>query len=58
MEKNDFNVTPEKLIGKTVSDVAVTANAVVIKFTDSTYLDIYLDNSAQLLKTSTNKLEG
>ena len=57
MEINDFKVTPEKLKGKTVSDVAVTSNAVVIKFTDSTCLDIYLDNSAQTLKTSTNKLE-
>lgn len=55
---NDFKVTPEKLKGKIVSDVTVTINAVVIKFTDSTYLDIYLDNSAQILKTSTNKLEG
>lgn len=58
MEKNDCDVTPEKLIGKTVSDVAVTAHAVVIQFTDNTYVDIYLDSSAQTLKTSTNKLEG
>lgn len=57
MEINDFKVTSDKLIGKTVSDVAVTSHAVVIKFTDGTYLDVYLDQSAQTLKTSTNKLD-
>ncbi|MBD8071078.1 hypothetical protein [Bacillus sp. PS06] len=58
MEKNNFKVIPEKLKGKTVSDVAITTKAVVIKFTDGTFLDIYLDKSGQQLKTSTNKLEG
>jgi hypothetical protein len=58
METNDFKVTPEKLKGKTVEDLAITTNAVVIKFTDGTFLDIYLDKYAQTLKTSTNKLEG
>ncbi|WP_198158878.1 hypothetical protein [Robertmurraya korlensis] len=58
MEKGNFIVIPEKLKGKKVEDVAITNNAVVIKFTDGTFLDIYLDKSAQTLKTSTNKLEG
>lgn len=58
METINFKVIPEKLKGKTVSDVAITTNAVVVKFTDGTFLDIYLDKSAQTLKTSTNKLEG
>ncbi|WP_416150055.1 hypothetical protein ACM26V_03380 [Salipaludibacillus sp. HK11] len=57
MEVNNFKVTPEKLKGKTVEDVAVTTSAVVLKFTDGTFLDVYLDKSAQTLKTSTNKLE-
>lgn len=55
--KNNFKVIPEKLIGKIVSDVAVTDHAIVIKFADGTFLDIYLDQSAQTLQTSTNKLE-
>lgn len=58
METNNFKVIPEKPKGKTVVDVAITTSAVVIKFSDSTFLDIYLDKSSQTLKTSTNKLEG
>lgn len=58
METTNFKVNPEKLKGKTVVDVAITTNAVVIKFTDGTFLDIYLDKTEQTLKTSTNKLEG
>ncbi|WP_179863084.1 hypothetical protein [Bacillus toyonensis] len=57
METNKFKVTPEKLKDKTVEDLAITTNAVVIKFTDGTFLDIYLDESGKILKTSTNKLE-
>ncbi|MDF2086079.1 hypothetical protein [Bacillus pseudomycoides] len=57
METNKFKVTPEKLKNKTVEDLAITTNAVVIKFTDGTFLDIYLDESGKTLKTSTNKLE-
>lgn len=58
MTINDFNVTAEKLIGKEVSDVAVTQKAVVVKFTDGTFLDVYLDASSQGLKTSMNKLDA
>ncbi|MFP3720747.1 hypothetical protein SFC57_15890 [Niallia circulans] len=58
METNNFKVIPEKLKGKTVVDVAITTNAAVIKFTDGTFLDIYLDKTEQILKTSTNKLES
>jgi len=58
METDHFKVTAEKLKGKTVEDVAITTNAVVMKFTDGTYLDVYLDKSAQTLKTSTNMLES
>ncbi|WOD64833.1 hypothetical protein NQZ71_23190 (plasmid) [Niallia taxi] len=58
METNKFKVISEKLKGMTVADVAITTNAVVIKFSDGTYLDIYLDKATQTLKTSTNKLEG
>lgn len=58
MEIDNYKITPEKLKGKTVADVAITSNAVVIKFTDGTFLDVYLDKTAQTLKTSTNKLEG
>ncbi|EOQ04685.1 hypothetical protein KOY_04860 [Bacillus cereus VDM021] len=57
MKTNEFKVTPEKLKGKTVEDLAITTDAVVIKFTDGTFLDIYLDESGKTLKTSTNKLE-
>lgn len=56
MTINDFQVTAEKLIGKQVEDVAVTLKAVVVKFTDGTFLDVYLDASGQVLKTSANKL--
>jgi len=58
MEPNNFEVTPEKLKGKTVEDIAMTTSAVVIKFDDGTFLDIYLDHSAKTLRTSTNKLQG
>jgi hypothetical protein len=58
MEAENFKVTPEKLQGRTVEDAAITADAVVIKFTDGTFLDVYLDKSGPTLKTSTNKLEG
>lgn len=54
----DFNVTAEKRMGKEVSDVAVTQKAVVVKFTDGTFLDVYLDASGQGLKTSMNKLDA
>lgn len=37
METDDYKVTPEKLKGKTVADVAITTSAVVIKFTDGTF---------------------
>ncbi|MEH7450109.1 hypothetical protein ABWK26_11755 [Bacillus toyonensis] len=57
METNEFKVTPEKLKGKTVKDLSITTDAVVIKFTDGTFLDIYLNESGKTLKTSTNKLE-
>lgn len=56
MTINDFQVTAEKLIGKQVVDVAVTLKAVVVKFTDGRFLDVYLDASSQVLKTSANKL--
>lgn len=55
METNDFKVVPENLVGKTVEEVEIATHAVVIKFTDGTFLDIY---SQQPIKTSTNKLEG
>lgn len=58
MDTNRFKVTPEGLKGKIVEEVAIVPTAVVIKFTDGTFLDIYLDESGQSLKTSTNKLEG
>ncbi|MGD6942849.1 hypothetical protein ACQCT6_12515 [Cytobacillus gottheilii] len=58
METKNFKVISEKLKGMTVIDVAITTNAVVIKFSDGTFLDIYLDKTGQTLKTSTNKLEG
>lgn len=58
VESTNFKVIPDKLKGRTVEDVAITTNAVVIKFTDGTFLDIYLDEAAQTLKTSTNKLDS
>ncbi len=57
METDQFKVTLAKLKGKTVIDLAITSHAVVIKFTDGTFLDVYLDESSQTLKTSTNKIE-
>lgn len=57
MESKEFKVIPEEMKGKIVEDLAITKFAVVIKFSDGTYLDIYLDKSAKILKTSTNKLE-
>ncbi|MDS9471708.1 hypothetical protein [Sporosarcina pasteurii] len=54
--ENHNTVLPNKLQGLTVDDVAITPHAVVIKFTDGTFFDIYLD-AAQILKTSTNKLD-
>jgi hypothetical protein len=55
VETNDFKVVPEKLVGKTVEEVAIDTYAVVIKFTDGTFLDIF---SQQPIKTSTNKIQG
>lgn len=55
---DEFKVTLEKLKGRIVQDLSVTDNAVVIKFTDNTFLDVYLDKHSQKLKTSTNKLES
>ncbi|WP_455660963.1 hypothetical protein [Pradoshia sp.] len=57
MKTNEYDVTPEKIKGRTVEEIVVTDKAVVIKFTDGTFLDIYLDQHGAL-KTSTNKLEG
>lgn len=57
METNEFEVTPEKLKGKTLDDVFVSDSSVVIKFTDGTFLDVYLDIEGKRLKTQTNKLE-
>ena len=58
MDANSFKVIPEHLQGKTVEDVTIVTTAVVIKFTDGTFLDIYLDELSKSLKTSTNKLES
>ncbi|GAE25552.1 hypothetical protein JCM9140_1552 [Halalkalibacter wakoensis JCM 9140] len=52
-----IKVLPDELKGKTVEDMAITKSAVVIKFTDGTFFDIYLDKTAQSLKTSANKLD-
>ena len=57
MNVKEFEVTPEKIKGRTVEEIAVTDQAVVMKFTDGTFLDIYLDQYGAL-KTSTNKIEG
>ena len=54
MKTNDYEVVPEKLAGKIVEEVAIATHAVVIKFTDGTFLDVY---SKEPIKTSTNKLE-
>ncbi|WP_169802529.1 hypothetical protein [Alkalihalobacillus trypoxylicola] len=56
MANEECTVTPERLKGKTVSDFTATKEAVVIKFEDHTYLDVYLDKTTQELKISTNKL--
>ena len=56
MEMNRFQVTPEKIQGRTVEEIVVTDMAVVMKFTDGTFLDIYLDQRGAL-KTSMNKIE-
>lgn len=59
MEMTDeFKVTSEKIVGKTIEEIAITEKAVVIKMEDNTFLDIYLDPSGHRLKTSTNKLNG
>jgi hypothetical protein len=55
VETNDFKVVPEKLVGKTVEEAAIATHAVVNKFTDGTFLDVYFQ---QPIKTLTNKLEG
>jgi hypothetical protein len=55
VETNDFSVVPEKLLGKTLEEGEIATHAVVIKFTDGTFLDVY---SQQPIKPSTNKLEG
>lgn len=52
--ENDYKVVPEELAGKIVEEVAIASHAVVIKFTDGTFLDIYAQGP---IKTSTNKLE-
>ncbi|WP_201741228.1 hypothetical protein [Pradoshia eiseniae] len=57
MNVKEFEVTPEKIKGRKVEDIVVTDMAVVMKFTDGTFLDIYLDQNGAL-KTSTNKIEG
>ena len=57
MKINEYEVTPEKIKGRTGEEIAVTDQAVVMKFTDRTFLDIYLDQN-KALKTSTNKIEG
>ena len=56
MESNEYKVTPEKIQGRTVEEIVVTDMAVVMKFTDGIFLDIYLDQHGAL-KTSTNKIE-
>lgn len=55
---HDFVVVPEELKGKIVEEVAITDKAVVIKFTDGTFFDIYLHPSGQVIKTSTNKIDS
>ncbi|WP_185970915.1 hypothetical protein [Alkalicoccobacillus porphyridii] len=56
MDNEECKVTTEKLKGKIVADVEVTDVAVVVRFEDNTYLDIYLDPKEPSLKASTNKL--
>ena len=57
MKPNEYEVTLGKIKGRTVEEIAATNQAVVMKFTDGTFLDIYLDQYGTL-KTSTNKIEG
>lgn len=57
MEMNEHFVVPEKLKGKVVEEVAITSKAVVIKFTDNTFFDIYIDQAGNALKTSMNKID-
>ncbi|MDQ0208631.1 hypothetical protein [Alkalicoccobacillus murimartini] len=56
MDKSEHNVTLQQLKGKVISDLEITEAAVVLKFEDNTFLDIYLDQEKQVIKTSTNKL--
>lgn len=56
MGQDVYKGTAEKLKGKTVSGVEITDDAVVIKFEDNTFLDVYIDPTTQSLKTSTNKV--
>jgi len=58
MGTNDLKAVPEDLKGKIVEEVAITDKAVVIKFKDGTFLDVYLDASAHALKVSSNRLES
>ncbi|MED4130717.1 hypothetical protein [Shouchella miscanthi] len=46
----------QQLKGKAVFDLEITESAVVIKFSDNTFLDIYFDTDKQRLMTSTNTL--
>lgn len=52
-----YKVIPEKLVGKTVEEIAITDKSVVLKFDDNTFLDIYLDPTGKSLRTSTNRLK-
>ncbi|QKS69855.1 hypothetical protein FLK61_24010 [Paenalkalicoccus suaedae] len=57
MAEKEFTVTREKLEGKVVQDVSVNDKAVVIQFTDGTYLDVYMATETGSLKASTNQLK-
>ncbi|MFS0788874.1 hypothetical protein ABC345_21150 [Shouchella sp. 1P09AA] len=46
------------LKGKKLADLEIRKDAIVLKFEDDTFLDIYLDKHAQALKTSTNTLKS
>ncbi|MEY8749681.1 hypothetical protein [Alkalicoccobacillus gibsonii] len=50
------DVILQQLKGKIISDLEVTEAAVVLKFEDNTFLDIYLDSERKVIKASTNKL--
>ncbi|GAA0309386.1 hypothetical protein GGQ92_001254 [Gracilibacillus halotolerans] len=52
-----YTVIPEKVVGKTVEEIAITDKSVVLKFDDNTFLDIYLDPTGKSLRTSTNRLK-